>query len=177
MTVTYEKPVRIDEATFRLNFSSDVDTPVTFRIFKDRRLVETQVSSSGSGEFFLSVGVGESPFVEVLDKNCDIPQIAFSGSIYLNWLAVSGAASYVVAEYVSSSWIDRETILDNGEGVFLYRTRWLEDVTTHQYRVTPVDSAGNEGTPLTFSIFMVRHPDVPNVSYTYDSGSVTIAAV
>lgn len=177
MTVTYSKPVRIDESTFRLNFTSDEDTPVTFRIFKDRRLVDTQVSGSGSGEFFLSVGLGESPFVEVLDKNCDIPQIAFSGSVYLNWLAVSGAASYVVAENVSSSWVDRETILDNGEGVFLYRSRWLEDVTTHQFRVTPVDTAGNQGTALSFSVFQVRHPDVPNVSYTFNSGTVTIAAV
>jgi acyl-CoA reductase-like NAD-dependent aldehyde dehydrogenase len=44
--------------------------------------------------------------------------------------------------------------------------------------VTPVGLNGNVGAARTFSLLMVRTPDVPAVSFTYSAGTgaVTIAA-
>ena len=179
MTVTYSQPIRIDALAFRLPFSSDETTPVPFRVYDQGRLVKSFSSPNGTGEYIATVGDGESPFIEVLDRDCEQPAIAFPGRLTVNWLAITGATSYRVEELVSAVWTARQTILDTGVGAYSWLSRWLEDVTAHQFRVIAIDAAANEGTALAFTATMVRHPDAPNVTYTYNGSGqpdVTIAS-
>ena len=163
--------------SFRLSWSSDQSPPITFRVYKEGVLYRSFSSSTNRGSCILYVGEGESPFVEVLDKACSIPSIAFPGRITLNWLSVDGAASYTIREN-NSGWQTVATIVDDGSGVFSFTSRWLEDSLEHEFQVIPVDVANNEGSPLEFSVLEVRHPDVPSVSYSYSAGTakVTISA-
>lgn len=175
MTVTYQDPVRIDATAFLLRFSSDVAVPVPFRVYVDRLLVREWDSTSQSAEYVLTVGANQTPFIEVLDKACDIPQLAFPGKVTLHWLREGTAVEYRIEELVSAVWTDRGSLFDNGEPSYTWDTRWLEDVTTHQFRVIAIDAAGNEGTATTYSVQMVRHPDPPNVTYAYNgSGTPTV---
>lgn len=170
---------RVDVATFKLSFRSQRVPPVSFRVFREGRLLQSITSQSGTGQVFLPVGSGESPFVEILDSPSLRPHPAYSGRLSLHWRRIANAVRYVVQENVSGVWTDRFTFLEAGQGNAIFLTRWLEDVTTHQFRVVPYDAGGASGTPLSFSALMVRHPDVPNVSFDYDAGTgkVTISAV
>jgi hypothetical protein len=170
MTVTYGNIQRIDEIAFLVTWTSDQPTPVTFRVYSQGVLVQTIVSTDGTGSYILTVGAGESPFFEVLDMACQNPSIAFPGRITLNWLAVSGAVAYSVQELVGT-WTERMRISDLGQGVFTFLTRWLEDSETHSFQIVPVDSAGDFGTPIPVTFLQVRHPDVPNVTYSLNGSN------
>lgn len=179
MAITYGKVQPIDATSFRLTWTSDETAPVPFRVYVGGRLVSSWESPTQAGEIILTVPAGDAPFIEVLDKACDIPAIAFSGRITLQWSSITGAANYRIEEYVDSVWTERNVITDNGDGVFTWLSRWLEDVTTHQFRIVPISTAGNEGTPIEKTVFMVRHPDPPDVEYTYNGSStptITISA-
>jgi len=179
MTVTYAKPVQVDEVVWRLGFTSDAATPVPFRVFVGGVLAQELSSPDGAGEVFLTIAVGDFPYVEVLDDDDLTPAIAFPGRFDVHWPAVAGAAQYRVEEYVASTWTLRDLVPDDGSAAYTWRSRWLEDDTAHYFRVIPVDSASNEGSVIAFSGLMVRHPDPPEVTYTYDGAiaeTVTIAA-
>ena len=76
------------------------------------------------------------------------------------------------------SWVTRATIEDTGAGYYQWESGWLADVTSHEFRVTPVGADGNEGTATGWVVLMVRWPDPPEVGVTYAAGTgkVTIAA-
>jgi hypothetical protein len=62
---------------------------------------------------------------------------------------------------------------------FAWESRFLEDSASHRFRVVPVGQNGNEGTSREFLVLMVRIPDPPEVTYTYNgtpANTVTIAA-
>ena len=177
MAVTYDKPVRVDEWTFVLRWTSDRTRPVPFRVFREGVMFAEFDSSDGEGEIYITAAPGEYPFVEVLDHADAVSSIAFPGRLTLYWVGVTGAEYYTIEEYVSSVWTARDTVYDNSQGAFSWLTRWLEDVTSHQFRITAVDEAGNDGTPLSFTCVMVRHPDTPSVSMALTgSRTVTISA-
>jgi hypothetical protein len=179
MTVSTTPPERIDDQTFRLRWTSSEAAPVPFLVYVNGVLAASWSSVDQTGEITLTIAAGDAPFVEVLDK-ADMPEIAFPGRVTLQWLAIAGAGSYRVDENIASVWTERKTITDDGFGVFAFLSRWLEEGQTHQFRVVPISTAGNEGTPLSFSIEMVRHPDPPSVAFTYNGAgtpTVTITEV
>lgn len=62
-------------------------------------------------------------------------------------------------------------------------TRWslsvlssrLDDLTTYDWRVTPIDKAGNEGTPLAIGPeLIVRRPDSPGFSIAFNVGTTKV---
>jgi len=172
MAVTYEIPERVDQHSVLLRWSSDRTPPVTFRLYREGRKIYEVTSADGTGEFVLAVADGDQPFVEVLDVACANPSLAFPGRFTLVWLSVSGAASYRIDEYVSAAWTTRQTITADGSSSYRWQSRWLEDSQQHQFRVVPISTAGNGGTPTTITALMVRHPDAPSVTYAYN-GSAT----
>lgn len=169
MAITWNKPERIDDLAWRLSWSSDAATPVTFRVYREGHKIATIRSPDGKGELIVSIGVSEHPFFEVLDKDCALAGIAFPGRLTVHWQESTGADKYRVEELISGVWTLRAEIRDDGLGAFSWISRWLEDVTNHQFRVIPVDSTGNQGSALSFAALMVRHPDVPNVKYTVNA--------
>ena len=94
MTVTYADPVRVDELSYWISFSSDRPTPVTFRVYDEGVLAETIESETGSASFLKHVAPGETPFLEVLDRDDERPALAFPSRMLINWLSVDAAAAY-----------------------------------------------------------------------------------
>lgn len=178
MSVTYDAVIQIDDFAFSVQGHTDVTPPVTLRMYSNGVKVGEFESLDGYFAFTLTGMPGDSLQFEVLDKACSIPSLAFPGRATLNWRAQTDATEYRVEEYVSAAWTERQVIPANGSGSYVWQSRWLEDETTHQFRVVPVNSAGNDGTPLAFSMLLVRIPDVPRVTYTYNATTdkVTIAA-
>jgi hypothetical protein len=63
---------------------------------------------------------------------------------------------------------------------YSFLTKRLDDLTTYEFRIMPVDKAGNDGNSLDFAIeTIVRRPNAPNFSATFVPATtfVTFAAV
>jgi len=173
MTVTIATPEQIDAQNWRVTWTSDVEDP-TYYVRRDGELIAT---TSQTAMFFF-VESGESLSLEVLDDADEVAAAGYPGRITLTWGDVAATDHYRVEEYVAAAWTLRTTVTDDGSKYFTWNSRYLEDCTTHQFRIIPVGTNGNQGTALTLTVLMVRHPDVPDVTYSYDSGDakVTIAA-
>jgi hypothetical protein len=170
--VIYTAFARLDLTLYKLSFRSQRVPPVTFRIFQEGRLVKTIDSASGSASLTLTIGIGETPFIEVLDQPNMVPYPAFSEDLTLHWREMAGAASYQVQQYNGSSWDTLRTIPDDPDQEnYSFVTAPLEDVTTYQFQVVPLDSTGAAGTPVGFTVEQVRTPDIPKVSYEYGGAS------
>ena len=68
---------------------------------------------------------------------------------------------------------------DDTQWAYRYLTGRLTDLATYEWRVVPIDSAGNDGTHYQFDpVTIVRAPDSPNFTISFDSGTakVTFAA-
>lgn len=58
---------------------------------------------------------------------------------------------------------------------YSWTTARLTDLTEYVWRVIPVDQAGNDGTPIsTTSTKLVRRPDAPNFTATFNAGGSTV---
>lgn len=161
---------------FRLDWASDLAAP-TFYVYRDGVLATTTTRTS------LVVGAadGESPLYEVLDDAAAVPGAAYPAYALLAWYASAGAAGYRVEELdlPTGLWTERTSFTDEGGNYYVYRSRYLEDATTHRFRVTPLGANGNAGTPADFVVLMVRVPDAPAASFTYNGAgtpTVTVAA-
>lgn len=171
-------PQQIDDFAFLLIAATNRELPASIRLVREGVVAQTFETIDGTAEFLISVPPGDHPFLEILDDDRAAPSPAFPGRLTLHWLAVAGVSSYRIEEYVSSVWTTRDTVTANGQRSFTWLSRWLEDGQTHQFRITPIDAAGNAGTALTLSAKMVRHPDAPAVAYSHTTATtkLTIAA-
>lgn len=148
--------------TVRVTWTSGLPTP-TFRVWRDGVKTLTTVSYM---DFYLADG--EMPVIEVFDDDT-VPSSAYPGNMLLFWYHVATAAKYRVEKYEGAQWITVATIIDNGQGSFIYRTEFLADETTHHWRIVPVGENGNDGTPLVRDFFMCRYPDVPTAAWAYSA--------
>ncbi len=176
--ITYNAPDQLDSLSWLCSGTTDQTLPCLLRFYLDGVKVDEYTSTTSAWSRIVPVAVGESPTLEVLDKASAIPSPAFSAHVTLNWLAVTNAKYYRVEEYVSAAWVQRVMIKADSRTAYKWRTRYLEESTTFQFRVTPIDSAGNTVTALTYSFLVVRAPDVPNVNMAYSNSThkVTISA-
>lgn len=172
MTVSIDSVTQTGLTTYQVGWSSNLPDP-TFYVYQDGVLLNT--TKAGSGQF--SVPTGESLVLEVLDDLNETPEAAFPGKLTLGWYAVTDTDFYRIDEYAGAAWVQRAVIRETGRGFYQWKSRFLEDVTVHQFRVVPVGTNGNDGDPLAFNVLMVRHPDAPAVGFSYSSGTgkVTIS--
>lgn len=64
----------------------------------------------------------------------------------------------------------RVGVLSDGPWFFRWATARLTDLASYQWRITPVDTSGNEGTALELdAVKIVRTPDAVDWKYTYSS--------
>ena len=174
MTVTLDpsSPQYVGPLAWRLSWTSDLPG-ATFYVYRDGVLIATTTG----GSIIVTVEAGETPLIEVYDDASTSPMESHPGRIMLAWCASSGSPEvnyYRVDEYIGAAWVERARLRDDGRGYFTWRSRQLEDCTSHQFRIVPVGDNANEGAADTRTILMVRHPDPPEVSYTWDSGTRTI---
>jgi len=94
----------------------------------------------------------------------------------LSWHRVADAEYYRIDEYVDAAWTERARRTDTDATDYTWTTRVLEDETDHNFRIVPVDAAGNDGTAEELTAYMVRVPDVPSVSGLFSAGTLTITA-
>lgn len=172
--VTIESLTEVEAGLWMATWSSDLVSP-TYYVYLDGLLVSTQTTES----FTVRVQ-GEPLFVlGVYDDAAEWVDDVFPPAQVLGWLNDDDAAQYRIEEYSGGGWVERDLLQNDGDRAWwTYRTPVLADVTTHQWRVVPIDAAGNEGAPLAFAALMVRHPTAPDVSMAYASGTgkVTIDA-
>lgn len=175
MEITIE---RVDDLLFILKWVDDVEEPTEYSVYREGKLIDL-ITCNGIGSVYLTIGVGESPFVEVFRTGERLPRKAYPGHLDLNWMAVGGAEAYRIQKLNGIIWTTVADINETGLGAFIYLTDWLSDGDVHQFRMLPIDAANNVGTALEHDVLMVRHPDVPNVSYSYDSdtGKITVEEI
>jgi hypothetical protein len=156
---------------FRLTWSGSADA---YYVYRDGALLGTTEEE----EFVVSVAAGSSPVFEVLDDELAAPGRAYPGTVTLAFYHSVGADFYVVEELVSAVWTERARIANDGSEFFTWQSSWLLDDTTYQFRVTPVGTNGNAGTPITLTALVVHVPDEPDVEFAYAAGTgkVTISA-
>lgn len=147
--------VRVDVAS-----TLGAPPPDGFRWYRDGALIHGP-SDLSYMEFTLEAG--ESLLIEILDDADLEPATGFPGRIRLGWTpADSTTKEYRVEENVATVWTERRRLQHQANvGWYRFESRFLEDVTTHQFRVIAVGINGNETTLFTKSVLMVRHPDAP----------------
>lgn len=154
---------------YRLSYASDLVTP-TFTIYRDGALVATTTETSWPADV---------PGTWEVFDDATSPAFAYPDFAILTWYAVATAVAYGIDEKQGASWVARETIDDDtSPQYFLWRSDRLADDTTHEFRIVPIDAAGNEGTPISRTLLMVRVPDAPEVTFAYSSVTtkVTVSA-
>lgn len=179
--ITFNQPLVLSSngtsSTYRLSWMSDqaISNANPFRIYVDGQLISTQTGNS----IDIRVPTGSSPTVEVLDTTTAVPQPAFPSYLELGWAFDPDAVQYQISAVVNGAWAVQATIAaDSSNAWQVYATATLADETTAQWQVTPIDAAGNLGTPLQFLALMVRYPDVPVPTFTYNgsgAGTVTLS--
>jgi hypothetical protein len=168
MTVSLNTPVALSPYSILYTWTSNLSSP-TYYIYVDGELASTQTSTS----FQVSVVADEPIFVEVFDVEIHTPTPYPASHLTLCWYQVEGITSYRIEEYVNDEWVLSSNFISSG-WFNIYRTRYLEDVTLHTFRVIPISDAGEEGEPTVFAKQIVRFPDPPTLAYSYSPGTGTI---
>lgn len=152
-----------------VEWSSTLTDP-TYYVWVDGSLASTTTATSS----VFPVSPGESLSVEVFDSSTDTAVAPCGGRATLAWYPAAGAVRYTIDEYVGGAWVERSSVLESGAGYYRWRTRHLEDSTTHQFRITAQGDGDVDGTAADISWLMVRVPDPPDVDYTYDDETNTV---
>lgn len=164
------------EDVFELAWSSDqvISDSNPYRVYQDGVLVSTQTTNT----ITVNAPTGQIPVFEILDDVAAVPQPGFPAYVYLSWELDLDAVFYLIEKF-NGAWEEQATIAaDLTRSFQSWQSPSQTDLSTTQWRVTGIDAAGNLGTPTTYSVLMVRHPDTPTVAMSFNSGprTVTIAA-
>lgn len=166
---------QIGPTTFQYTWTSDLGGTPTFYVYIDGILAFSTTNTF----YTLTLEPGEGVQFEVLDSATTEPQPAYPGRMTFAWYAPAETVlRYRVEEYVDAVWTTIVSIVPAlGQYYFRYTTRYLEDQTTHQFRVIPVGENEADGTAVYFAIPMIRRPDKPDVTFTYSqiTGDATVA--
>lgn len=147
-------------------FSWDADSGVSYEVWLNGVLLATV----DEGEYECSYpGYSDTPPpLEIVEENTAESEI-YPPFLQLQWRRVAGAAAYKVEEYVDAAWVTRRTIIDTGAEYYLYQTPVLLDGTEAIWRVSALDTTGDAGTAVSFTMEMCCNPAEPAVEMDYDS--------
>ena len=173
MTATITATAQTSATGWKVTWASDQASP-TFYVWVNGLFAYATQLLAG----LFTVAPGTQLNLEIYDNPADSPVAAYSGQINLFLYGVEGAAKYSIEEQVAGNWLTRYTQPENGGWAYNWKSRYLEDCQTHNFRITPIDAAGNPGTPVTTASYIVRHPDIPaqNFSYNPATQALTVAA-
>lgn len=169
MAVTLVSSQQIDANVWRLEWSSDLPSP-TFYIYVNGTLTSITTNTWQ----LLTVQPGSYVTFEVFDTPEDMPSAQWPANIVLGWAGIDGAAHYRIERYADGQWLEVDTVYANPTDSYIYRTAPVEDCTEHLFRCIAVASNGQESAAREWVIFMVRKPDVPTLSYAYDTETRTV---
>jgi len=164
MAVTMLAPRRLDFYTYQFRWSSDLATP-TFYVYAHGRYLGPTTAQ----RMIFRCEPGQSLRVEVYDAFGDAPSFLHPDTIRLFWYAVASADHYLVEQYIDTSWESLAKVPHSDrENAYTWDSAQLADNTTHQFRVSAIDAAGNASTAVERSMLMVRHPDPPVAALSYN---------
>ena len=169
MAVTIQPPEQIGSWSWLISFSSSLEDP-TFYVYVNGKLYAT----TDQENIIITISPGETSenvYVEIFDSAGETPAEVFPGRLTLHWKASSNTDYYRIDECVDASWVERARVYDSGEEYFSWKTRFLEDVTEHTFRLVPLGTNGNEGGELILVCLMVRYPDQPELELTYSDAT------
>lgn len=167
MTVSITSVTAEGEGAFRVVWSSTLSTP-TFYVFVDGKEVTRTTLTSR----VFHVEAGATPVLEVLDDPDETPSLARTSRRQMQWQGSGATARYRIERYNGADWDEVGSVEDIGVGgLFDFNTDPLPDGTAASYRVVPIGTNDNEGTPAALTINQVRHPDPPDVGYAYAAGT------
>lgn len=164
LTYTFISPSQI-----RFSFSSDLESP-TFYVYVNGGFVGETLETYWE----VSVAPGSQVQFDVFDDPDAVPEEHFPNQFTFRWVGRDGAEAYRVEEYVDSSWVFRGLRPVSLSNLYHYTTPPLEDSTTYQFRVLPLDAEGRTGTALNFTVEMVRYPDTPSQTMEFVGGELSI---
>lgn len=180
MAITSTTTTRLGHVT-TVTVISNLTPPVWYHWYVDGSWVGR--TSSGSRQFWLADG--EQARIEVADTtNPDYDPIANAPVDYpavrtLWWLRSleTGIVEYLIEQKIGAgAWTEIARVrADETRWAYRYLTDRLTDLTTYEWRVSGVDAAGNLGTTLSVgSELIVRRPEVPNFTATFNAGPTTV---
>lgn len=175
MAVSISEPVQTGARTFRVEYSTDLGAGTLFYIYQEGQLIATTYLTAWD----FTVQPGDSINIQILDSATDVIEPVYPGRVTLGWEAGEAVDYYLIEEYVDAAWVTRARVDESGHGYYTWLSRYLEDCTTYEFRVTAYGTNGVAGTPrTTFTGLMVRQPDMPTNAITYDAGTgrITVAA-
>ena len=169
MTVTHSESVLIAPLNLRISYSSDESAPL-FYILKNGRLYQKTYATS----IVVPVDINEDTIWEVFDSSSYSSNASvMDRRMEFDWGSVDDVDYYRI-DYNDSGYSEYDRIYSDGSSRYHYRSRQLSNAATHQFRVVPVGTNGNEGTSRTFSAYIAGLPAQPGRSSTYNSGKATI---
>jgi len=141
-----------------------------YYVYKDAVLL----GSTTQTWFLVTLAAGECAHISVFDDSADVPDAGFPGYFRFEWDASTGATSYRIEEYIDTTWTTISTIPSTADTHYSYNTPYLADGTEHQFRMVAANA--NDSAARLITVLMVRRPDPPDVTYTYDSdtGDLTV---
>ncbi|MCP4249172.1 MAG: hypothetical protein GY778_19175 [bacterium] len=185
MAITSTTVEYVSASVVQVTVVSDLVGAVFYHWYTDGAYVGMTTTSTRT--FYIEPGEQvEIEAIDTLDVNFD--PIANAPTAYparrtVQWLRSLEAdvAQYRVetTPWVGAGWVTVGTVYhDEAAWSYDLLTERLEDLTPIIVRVVPVDGSGNDGTPLAFPVLLglfgemvVRTPDAPNFTATYDGGT------
>jgi len=175
MTTEYEYPVsmnepqQMDENSWLISWDDEGAGTIYYVYVNGYRAAITQAT-----EYVLPLEYGGQAVVSVFTADMGETFEVFPPYFTLEWACSTGTDYYKVEQYVDSAWVEIARFYDDGRSNFKYQTEKLADCVVHKLRVTAVGTNGNSSTLNEYSALMVRHPDIPDVKYSFNADTYKI---
>lgn len=169
MAITSLKYERVSPLQVRFFWTSNLSDP-TYYVWVNGVLVGETLET----EWLVSVGLGDQVQFSVFDDSSSVPPEYYPAQAKLRWLGRDGSSVFRVEQKVSGEWELIGLPPFRLSNVYQHVTGPLDDVTTYEFRVVPVDEDGRLGTTLDFALEMVRYPDSPEQTMQFTGGELAI---
>lgn len=111
----------------------------------------------------------EPPHFEIVATGTDAENDLYPPFAILQWREVGEEAGYLIEKKVNGTWTSVGNLTNTSKGYYTFRTTPLEDDTDIDFRVSALNFRGEAGTPIEFTVHVVRNPAPPSVTYAIDS--------
>ena len=116
------------------------------------------------------------PPLEILEAGDIADNETYPPRALVQWYGNPLAVAYEVEQKIDGVFTLVVAATERGDGYYSWTSLPLDDVTTHEFRVKAIDSFGNEGPLISFSVDIVRNPPAPDVTVAVSAGDIVVSA-
>lgn len=168
--IIVREPVQLAANLWVVNWISTHPGP--FYVYVDGEHVLT--TRSKSARILAEAAYGEHPIIDVATTPGFAPALVRSARMELKWDADPDAEHYNIEQWSGSAWTKIAEQPRGNADQEVYRTAPLGDDALHRFRVKSVKPNQTPSTGTEFSKFVVRAPDPPSVTLSYNDGAGTV---